>query len=260
MTEVASAHRKPWNFPLLTRSHRNFTFFTKLNTRKKTAPFVQWTTILTAMTILQFFLRSGIVLLHICSFKSIFEISAGKAFDSENEDDTFVRLTPDCRQTSRNQSNTRRYCYAGLKLERSFNIEFLIETFTTNEGRNVFHLFEWFISRRAKPIELLIPTQTKPSSARPNSLLSSCLHLKYIEINDFLFSQEEPIHTCLQQHLERFNSVLNPLQMSPRNHLSIPPRFSLPLSNLENVSAIQHFPLSSDIAGIESLATFTSSF
>jgi hypothetical protein len=34
-------------------------------------------------------------------------------------------------------------------------------------------------------------------------------NIKYLKIKDSLFSQEEQIRTCLQQHLERFNSVLN---------------------------------------------------
>jgi hypothetical protein len=46
-------------------------------------------------------------------------------------------------------------------------------------------------------------------------------HLKYLEINYSLFSQEEQIHTDLQEHLERLNSVPNSLQMSPRNHFLI---------------------------------------
>jgi hypothetical protein len=86
------------------------------------------------------------------------------------------------------------------------------------------------------------------------------LHLKYLEINDFLFSQQKQIRTCLQQLLKRFSSVPNSLQISPRKPLLTSPPLPVPLSNLENVWAAQHFLLSSDIADIESFATFAPSF
>jgi hypothetical protein len=49
------------------------------------------------------------------------------------------------------------------------------------------------------------------------------LHLRYLEINDSLFSSEKRICTSLQQHHEHFESVPNSLQMSSRKHLLILP-------------------------------------
>jgi hypothetical protein len=127
--------------------------------------------------------------------------------------------------------------------------------------------------RRAKPIELLMPSEAFFTANESVIFLNyhfivvmsipSSIHdfyLKYLEINDSLFSQEQQIPTCLQQHLKPLYSVPNSLHMSPHKPCLIPFPVSLPLSNLENVWAAQHFLLSSNIVRVENFTTFMSSF
>jgi hypothetical protein len=74
------------------------------------------------------------------------------------------------------------------------------------------------------------PNQTFFSAPEPTIFLNLCFavimsiphfidnfSLKHVEINGFLFSQEEQIRICLQHHLKRCNFVPNSLRMSPRN-------------------------------------------